>query len=96
MSERKVMLPTQKDVGKARKFGRGLVPTFFNLLLFIVMLSYIEAISKKVEGVALKDPTHVLNFAINAVGDAYMFTVLGIIVLLFIIIWCDRKIKLVD
>lgn len=96
MSERKVMLPTQKDVGKVRKFGRGLVPTFFNLLLFIVLLSYIEAISKKVSEVASKEPTGAMNILINAVGDAYMFTVLGIIVLLFVFIWCDRKIKLVE
>jgi len=96
MSERKVMLPTAKDVEKARKFGRGLIPTFFNLLLFIVLLSYIEAISKKVEAVSLADPTGILRLAISTVGDSYMFTVLGIIVVLFVIIWCDRRIKLVD
>ena len=96
--KQKVMFPNdvKGDMKKGKKFGLSLIPSFFNLLLFLVLLSSVTKLSGWVDGVAKDEPTGILMMAIKFIGDAYMFTVFLLLVFLFVIIYMRKDIKLVD
>jgi len=96
--KQKVMFPNdvKGDMKKGKKFGLSLIPNFFNILLFLVLLSSVTKLSGWVDNVAKDEPTGILMAVIKFIGDAYMFTVFLLLVFLFIVIYMRKDVKLVD